>query len=117
MQTRLRLDRRESAGFTLADGPHEVGWVVPGRVVFTGFPDPDAAAAAAEVATRIAHQWATGRPLAPRAEDMRVTLTRDWLGFECHVPEGIWHALLLELAQRIHASTITLRHQTPEPAA
>lgn len=117
MQTRLRLDRRAPAGFTLADGPQEIGWVESGRIVFTGFPDPDAAAAAAEIAVRIARQWAEGRPLAPRFDETAVSLTRDWLGFECHVPEGTWHALLLELAQRIHASTNTLRYHTPEPAA
>jgi hypothetical protein len=117
MVTHLRVERRDPIGWTLAAGPNGIGWIVPGRLVFTGFPDASAAAAATEIAAGVVRQWAHGRPPAPRAEDTLVSLSRDGLGFECHVPEHTWYANLLELAQRLHTSTNSLRHPKPEPAA
>jgi hypothetical protein len=117
MVTQLRIERRDPVGWTLAEGSNGIGWIVPGRLSFTGFPDASAAAAAAEIAAGVVDQWAQGRTPAPRPEDTLVALSRDGLGFECRVPEQTWYANLLELAQRIHTSTNSLRHPKPEPAA
>ena len=117
MVTHLRLERRHPIGWTLAEGPNGIGWIVPGRLAFTAFPDASAAAAAAEIAAGVVREWAHGRQPAPRSEDTLVSLSRDGLGFECRVPEHTWYANLLELAQRIHTATNSLRYLQPEPAA
>lgn len=117
MVTHVRVNRRDRTGKTFVEGPNEIGWVVPGRLAFTGFPDVSAAAVAADIAARIVRQWAHGRLRAPRPDDTLVSISSDGLGFECRVPEDTWHANLLELGQRIHSSTNSLRHLTPEPAA
>ena len=117
MVTHLRIERRDPIGWTLAEGPNGIGWIVPGRLAFTGFPDASTAAAAADIAAEVVRQWAHGRSPAPRSEDTLVSLSGDGLGFECRVPEHTWYANLLELAQRIHTATNSLRHPQPEPAA
>lgn len=117
MHTHLRLDRRAPTGWTLADGPHTVGWIVLGRLTFTGFPHPAAATAAAATATRVLEQWAAARTRIPRDSDQVLHVSVDATGFVCDVPDHLWPAVQLELAQRIHAATLALRSPSMEPAA
>lgn len=117
MHTHLRLDRRDPTGWTLADGPHTIGWVVPGRLAFTGFADPAAAAQAAATATRVLEQWAAARTRIPRDSDQVLHVSVHATGFVCDVPDHLWQAVQLELAQRIHAATLALRFPSLEPVA
>lgn len=117
MLTHLRLDRRDPTGWTLVDGPHTVGWIVPGRIAFTDFPDIASATVASETAARVLRQWSASRTHIPRGSDRLVRVTLDRTGFACEVPDDLWQAVLLELAQRIHAATVSLRHHFPEPVA
>lgn len=115
--THLRLVRRTPSSWTLADGQREIGSIAPGRISFTGFPDAATARLASQTAADVAHQWARRRAIADGSDTTPPATSPDGLGFECHVPPATWHALQLELAQRIHASTSSFRYPTPEPAA
>lgn len=115
MPPHLRLERRHPSGWTLAHGPSAVGWIADGRLALTDFPDASSAAVAAEIAARVIRQWHQHR--AADALDPTVHLLDDALGFSCAVPLDAWSALLLELAQRLHVATLSLRHPHPEPAA
>lgn len=115
MPPHLRLERRHPSGWTLAHGPSAVGWIADGRLVLTGFPDAASAAVAAEVAARVIRHRHALR--ADRSPDPTVRLLDDALGFSCAVPDEAWPAVLLELAQRLHVATLSLRHPHPEPAA
>lgn len=116
MPPHLRFDRQDPAGWILAEGPQRLGEVHPDRMMFIGFPDAASAAVAAEVAARVLQHWRHARR-SSASPDVVVSVTADGLGFTFAVPPGLWHALLLELAQRIHAATRSLRHLEPEPAA
>jgi hypothetical protein len=117
MQTHLRLDRRDPTGWTLADGPHTIGWIIPGRLTFTGFADPATAADAAATAARVLERWAAVRSRIPRDSDQIVRVAVNETGFVCDVPDHLWQAVQLELAQRIHAATLALRSPSLEPVA
>lgn len=88
-----------------------------GRLVFRGFPDAASAATAAKVAARVGRQWAHSRTEAPFADDVVVSPLADAHGFECRVPDNTWRAILIQLAQRIHAATDSLRQPRLESAA
>lgn len=117
MLTHLRLDRRDPSGWTLADGPQTIGWIVPGRIAFTGFPDTETTTVAAATAARLLAEWSAARARLPRGSDQSVRISVDRTEFTCDLPDDTWHAVLLELAQRIHRATSALRHPAPEPAA
>lgn len=115
MPPHLRLTRRHPSGWTLAHGPSAVGWIDAGRLVLHGFPDAPSAAAAAEVASRVMRQ--RDEQSASEALDATVYPLDDAHGFACAVPDNAWLAVLLELAQRLHVATLSLRYPHPEPAA
>ncbi len=91
--------------------------MAPGRITITGFPDRASAAVAADIARRILHRWRAPSPGSMGSDQARVALTPDAHGFTCSVPDDLWHALLLELAQRLHAATQSIRYAEPETAA
>lgn len=113
----LRLDRRGASRWTLSDGTHIVGWLAPGAIHFTHFPDEQSAADAAATAANVLRDWVATHSHIPRGNDQasRIIITPD--GFECQVPDTTWMALVTELAQRIHTATRSLRTPTEEPAA
>lgn len=113
----LRLDRRGASRWTLADGAHTVGWLAPGAIHFTDFPDADAASAAAEIAARVLRDWNAAHSHIPRGSDQVSRIIPTPEGFQCQVPDTTWMALVTELAQRIHTATRSLREPTEEPAA
>lgn len=116
MPPHLRIERQDPAGWMLAEGPQRLGEIHPDHITFVGFPDAASAHVAAEVAARVLQHWQHARRTPGTATPI-VTLTPDGLGFTFAVPPGLWHALVLELAQRIHAATRSLRNLQPEPAA
>ncbi len=117
MRTHLRLDRRDPSGWTLAEGPHTIGWIVPGRLAITGFADTATATVAAASAARVLAEWSVARAHLPRGNDQSVRITVDGTGFQCDIPDDTWPAVLLELAQRVHLATLALRHPLMEPVA
>ena len=113
----LRFERHAPTRWTVSHEACEVGSVVPGRIMVTGFPDRSSAAVAADIATRVLRRWFV-RAMEPTAHDQAtVALTTDAHGFTCTVPDDLWHARLLELAHRIYAATLSIRYPDPEPAA
>lgn len=116
MPPHLRFDRQEHEGWILAEGPARLGEVHPDHMTFTGFPDAASAGVAAEIASRVLRQWQGSRH-GTGMHDIVVQRTPDGHGFTFVMPQRLWHALLLELAQKIHAATRSLRHLEPEPAA
>ncbi|MCC6316905.1 MAG: hypothetical protein IT361_04360 [Gemmatimonadaceae bacterium] len=113
----LRRVPRRPTGWTLSDGDRVVGTIVPGKISLTGFPDTDSATMARNAAAAVARDWAGPRTLDDTHHPTSPQPSPDGLGFEYHMPADTWHALQLELAQRMHTTTHALRHQTPEPAA
>ena len=120
MPPHLRFDRQDNEGWIIAEGAQRLGEVHPTHMTFVGFHDTASAGVAAEVASRVLRQWRTSRH-GTGTPEIVVSRTADGLGFTFKLPDGLWHALLLELAQRIHAATRTLRqpehHPEPETAA
>jgi len=114
MPRHLRFDRQDPTGWILAEGPRTLGEIQPDRMTFVGFPDAASAQVAAEIAARVLRDWRRTRRGAT-ADAPVVAVLGDGSGFSFAVPEATWHALLLELAQRIHAATRSLRHLEPEP--
>lgn len=115
MSPHLRIQRRHAARSVLNDGPSTVGWIADGQLALHGFPDAASAEAAAAVAARVIREWHEQR--ASGAPDPTVRLLPDAHGFSCAVPRDAWHAVLLELAQRLHVATLSCRYPQPEPAA
>ena len=116
MPPHLRFDRQDPTGWILAEGPRLLGEVQPDHMTFVGFPDAESAQVAAEIAARVLRQWLrtrSGRDVAAPV----VSISADGRGFTFSVPGATWHALLFELAQRIHAATRSLRHLEPEPVS
>lgn len=113
MPSLLRLERRPEAGWILAEGPAVVGEILPDRMTFTGFRDTSSASVAASIAARVLRQWQASRRTGNDGE-LVVTLTDDGLGFTFPLPGSLWHAVVLELAQRVHSATQSLRHRAPE---
>ncbi|MBV6522489.1 MAG: hypothetical protein MNPFHGCM_02637 [Gemmatimonadaceae bacterium] len=116
----LRLERQAEAGWTLTSGPNRLGHIVPGRIAFEGFPDAEAARAASEAAERVLRDWHEMRRSPTPTQLITapdISLSEDGKGFCFPLPTWIWHAVALELAQRVHAVTVSLRNPEPEPAA
>lgn len=116
MPALLRLERRPEAGWILAEGPTVVGEILPDRMTFTGFRDASSASVAASIAARVLRQWQASRQTAT-GDELVVSLTDDGVGFTFPLPGSLWHAVLIELAQRVHGATQSLRHHQPEGAA
>lgn len=117
MEPQLQFKRHAPSHWTISHGAREVGFVMPGQITLTGFPDRPRAAAAADVATRVLRRWSE-RGVGPRAQHpAAVATTADSRGFTCTVPDDLWHALQLELAQRLHFATLSIRYSDQEPAA
>lgn len=114
MTPHLRFERQDPAGWTLAEGPQRLGEIHPDHMTFVGFPDAESTQAAADVAVRVLQQWRLARREHDR-DAAAVSIAADGTSFTITVPAGMWYALLLELAQRIHAATRSLRHLEPEP--
>ncbi len=116
MPPHLRFSRQDQEGWTIADGLLRLGEVYPDRMTFVGFPDVDRARAAADIAACTLRHWQASRQRADTGQ-IAVSLTTDRSGFTFAMPHGLWHALRVELAQRIHAATRSLRYFEQEPAA
>ena len=113
MPSLLRLERRPEAGWILAEGPTVVGEILPDRITFTGFRDASSCSVAASIAARVLRQWQASRRGAGDDAPV-VTLTDDGHGFTFPLRESLWHAVALELAQRVHGATQSLRPRAPE---
>lgn len=116
MSALLRLERRPEDGWMLAEGPTVVGEILSDRMTFTGFRDTSSASVAASIAARVLRQWQSSRQ-SNENEELVVSLTDDGLGFTFPIPGSLWHAVMIELAQRVHSATQSLRHHQPEGAA
>lgn len=115
MPSLLRFERRPEAGWILAEGPTVIGEIHPDRMVFTGFRDTSSCSVAASIAARVLRQWQSTRS-ATAGDEFVVTLTDDGLGFTFPLREPLWHAVLFELAQRVHGATHSLRSYAMEGA-
>ncbi len=115
MPSLLRFERRPEAGWILAEGPTVIGEIHPDRMVFTGFRDTSSCSVAASIAARALRQWQSTRR-ATGGDELVVTLTDDGLGFTFPLREPLWHAVLFELAQRVHSATHSLRPHAMESA-
>lgn len=130
--THLQLGRRSQEGCALVDGPLVVGWTRPGTIGFGGFDDHAEAHAAATAAATVLQQWSRtrsddapvqfpgeltsdeavfvdGRAVARVLKPTAVSTDVPGHGFEVAVPHAMWLAVMLELAQRIHATLVGSR--------
>jgi hypothetical protein len=115
MSPYLRLERRNTTSWSLADGRTSVGRLDAGGLILNGFPDAPSAQVAADVATGVVRRWHERRTADSPAATVHVL--NDEHGFACTVPDDAWLATRLELAQRLHVATLSLRNPFPEPAA
>jgi hypothetical protein len=128
MLRQLQVRRRDLATVVLTDGPLVVGWIRDGIIGFGGFSDRADAMAAGTLAADVVTRWAgrrRGPGLAPfttlvsEADAIRLAngivigriLPPDQVeadlgghGYEIAVPEGTWLAVMLEIAQLVHAA-------------
>lgn len=102
--------------WAISHGTREVGAVAPERITITGFPDRASAAAAADVARRVVREWRMGSARTQVPGQFAVTLTSDAHGFTCALPDNLWRALQIELAQRLHVATQPFRTLNQEIA-
>jgi hypothetical protein len=124
----LRIVRRDARDYVLFDGAAEVGWLRGGSVGFCGFADRARARIAGEVAASVLADWYATRwysaphpfPSMALPDDQIATRgvvvgrvvgpdivpvgSADSHGFELALPREVWVAVILELAQRIHAA-------------
>lgn len=130
--THLQLGRRSQEGCALVDGPLVVGWTRSGIIGFGGFDDFADAHSAATAAATVLQQWSRsraeelpapfpgeltsdeavvveGRAVARVLKPAAVATDVPGHGFEVAVPHAMWLAVMLELAQRIHATLIGSR--------
>ncbi|HET8770904.1 MAG TPA: hypothetical protein VFM71_07970 [Gemmatimonadaceae bacterium] len=130
--THLQLGRRGPDGSALVDGPLVVGWTRSGIIGFGGFDDYADAHAAATAAAAVLRQWSAnraadapaefpgqlssdeavfvdGRAVARVLKPKAVKTDVPGYGFEVAVPHAMWLAVMLELAQRIHATLVGSR--------
>lgn len=115
----LRLERQADAGWTLAHGPDQIGHIHHDRITFVGFPDPDVTRTAADAASEALGHWHDRRSStidAAPGPRPAVALTDDQRGFTFPRPADVWHAVALEVAQRVHTATAPFRHPEQEPA-
>ena len=116
MPPHLRFSRQDQGGWTIVEGTERLGEVHPDRMTFVGFCDAESALVAAQVASRTLRQWQASRQRADTGQ-LAISLTADGCGFTFAMPHGLWHALRVQLAHRIHVATRSLRNYEPEPAA